>query len=246
MKVLVKFNIKSTSSTTAKSLRIAEKLNGLTSSVDNKIMVVEGEGVTPDLTKLIGQVASLAKTEVYIDNEIVDSPREIYNIFSCIKRSYCNGHCTLDGQFFNELLYGLGIAERTGYDCNGLDEFYLKRLYEEASEIIDSNRKNEITINTELLIKAYEKEMLITQKACEKFNSQIIIAKLKDLPRLVNLKKYDYEEGEINREDLINQNELDSDADFGSIKMRDLASLFADEIETRIRNILFEMKLLNK
>lgn len=247
MQVLIKFNTKSTSSVIGKSIKLAQELNGQLSSENNKIMVVEGEHKTQNLTKLLGQVIGLAKTEVFLDGEHIATPKELYDVLSCTRRAYCDGHCIVGDPVFNDLFCELGVAENPYSHFHlSRNEYYIKKLYEEASQIIDSDSKSELTINIALLIKAYEKSMQSTQKACEVFNAQVIISKLKTLPTLVVLKKDSYE-----YEDQIDEEEMDLDnysmhTNIGDDQMRKISIIFADEIEARIRNILDEMGLLKK
>ena len=189
MKVSIKFNTKSTSSQIGSSIKLAKQLDGQPYSENNKLMLVEGDHKSRNLVKLLGQVSNLAKTEVTFNNEYIDTPIELYNILSCIRQSYCDGHCVTGYQLFNDLFCELGITEKPPFHFAGIDEFYLKDLYQNAPQVITSDTKNEITIDIKLLIDAYKESTQTIKIVCEKFNAQTIISKLLTLPSFVTLSK---------------------------------------------------------
>ncbi len=62
-------------------------------------------------------------------------------------------HCIVGGPIFNALFCELGVAENPHFRSYlSINEYYIKRLYEEASQLIASDSKSDITINTDLLI----------------------------------------------------------------------------------------------
>ncbi len=190
MRIKLKFNAASSSSKMEKALPLAKMLNGLVDPTNKKIMIVEAEHNEHDLVKLINSVSSLAKTEVFLDENVKVSAGQLGGILTCPKKRYCKGLCDLEyHQDFLEILKALGIIKDDRYNDTGLDSWQLSPLNEDYPQIVTAEDETTITLDRELLRQSYVDSMWLISKVCLRYKEDDLLSRLDALPSQIVIKK---------------------------------------------------------
>lgn len=255
MQITVEFNPKSTARDVDKAIKLSESLNASKFTGTEKIVSVTQEvsNIHKDFLKVLEIVFRLARTKIFIDNELIEGTHHIHDLLTCVKKSYCNGICTLNTGLFHTLFQELGVISKEKFFL-GITDWDVERLNIAAPEIFDLIRSDYAEVNRDKLIQAYIESCTNVYKACSVFSVDATVFELKKLPEVITVKITDLNSWED--EDDLDDEELSGDEEenhstvnqgefvitISPEQVGEIVTKVSDEIEIRLRKLLSEFK----
>ena len=254
--ITICFNPKSTAKNVKKAIALTEKLNLSKITGNEKVISITEDNtlITKDFLAVLDIVNRLAKTEILIDGELIDDASNVYSLITCIKKSYCNGICSLETGVFHKLFREIGIT-KVNNNYWFFTEYDVEKLNIYAPEIFNLIKPDYIEINSEKLINAFIDSSKNTSKLCSVYSVDATVLELQKLPKILKIKInsfYDSSEDDLDDEsqnEILSQNEInDFENDNGIIvkispkQINELAIKVADEMEIRLRKLMSDLK----
>lgn len=257
MQITINFNPKSTAKNVKKAIALTEKLNLFKITGNEKVISLTQDNavIKKDFLAVLDIVIRLAKTEILIDGELIDDTSNVYSLMTCIKKSYCNGICSLDTGVFHKLFREIGIT-KVNNNYWYFTEYDVEKLNIYAPEIFNLIEPDYIEINSEKLVNAFIDSSKNASKLCSVYSVDATVLELQKLPKIlkININSF-YGDSLADELDVklqngtLSQNEMnDSENDNEFIvkispqQINELAIKVADEMEIKLRKLLSELK----
>lgn len=257
MQITVEFNPKSTAKNVKKAVTLSEKLNSQKLTGDERIISLTQDTcrITKEFLTVLDIVNKLAKTHIFIDGELIEDTHHVYGLLTCVKKTYCNGICSLETGGFHNLFKELGVIKSKDFFW-GIQENDIESLNILAPEIFNLIRPDYVEINSERLIQAYTENSTNISKVCSVYSLDATVIELRKLPEIVkvNIKSIFGGNEDSNDDDLQNdfpsqnvshdnsENQDEYIVKISPQQINDLAIKMADEMEIRLRKLFLEFK----
>jgi len=222
-KIVVRFSKKTGSVTLNDAIKLAEKCEHYTEGDYYFVHFTEPDN---NLQKLLDLIKSLKATQVSLDDAEVDV-RTLYNTVFCPDKLLCEGICThpkIGWMGLSDFLERVQIEKGVGY----VDEFGIQSL----TQFLEKTGDKKFKLNKDKLLEYVKTEWFFELEHCSVINAKKTLDLVNKLPDTIEVRnRLDEQESDLNVPVEINPQIY-----------KEIAEIFADAFEKRLRKVLKEFQ----